>query len=146
MDGHEFAEEKGNLLFGGGAGAGDAHFDFARGVFVDWNVALEGGGDGNALGASKFEHGLYVFAIELGFDGEFVGIISVDDLEGALENALEFEVWVGNFIHVEDAGYKKFRFLAFAVYFDDGVAHEVGAGVNAHNEFFHALRFQLRHC
>lgn len=45
-----------HLLLGGGAVAGDGHFDLSGLVFGDGQAAGEGGGHGHPLCASEFEH------------------------------------------------------------------------------------------
>ena len=60
-DGSEYG---GYLFFCGVAVAGDELFDECGLVFGIGDVAVDGGGDGYALSAAEFEHGLYVFAEE----------------------------------------------------------------------------------
>jgi hypothetical protein len=58
---------------------------FQRRILVYGNVAVDGGGDGHALGAPQLEHRLHVLAEEKrGLDGQLVGQILADDARHTL--------------------------------------------------------------
>ena len=107
-----------------------------RGAYSKMGISrLQGGCDGDALRPSQFQHGLNVFAEKLGFYSQFIRLITVDDLQGAFEDALQLDVRVVDFIHIQNAGHHQFRFFMPSFRPDNGVAHEIGAGVYAHDEF-----------
>ena len=123
-----------HLFFGGGTVACNCHLDFAGFVFGDGYVAHDGSGDGYTLSTPKFEHGLYVLAKEGGFDCQFVGVVGINDGSDALENFAQTEIVAGVFFEFDDTHSQKFGFVAHDTQY--AIAHHIGAGVNAEDDFF----------
>ena len=113
----------------------DCHFDFAGFVFCDGNIAHDGGGDGYTLGTSKFEHRLYVFAEEGGFNSHFVGLVRIDDGGDALKYFAQTEIMTGIFLEFNDTHCHEFCLIA--LHAQHTIAHDVGARVNAKDDFLY---------
>ena len=86
-----------------------------------------------ALGSSQFQHGLDIFSEKLRFDGKFVGVVTVNDLERTSENALQLDIGIGDFLNIQHSGHNQLWFFRFSESADDGVSHKIGAGVDTHN-------------
>lgn len=136
-------EHASHLLFGGGAVAGDGHLDFSWFVFGDGDVAHDGGCDGHPLGATEFEHGLYVLAVEGCFDGHFVGLVGVDDGGDALEDFAQTEVVALVFFQFYHAHGHEGGFVACHTQY--AITHHVGAGIDSKDDFLY-VGFLCGHC
>ena len=137
-------EHGGHLLFGGGSIAGDGYLDLHRRIFEDRNVALCAGCHGHSLCSTELDHGLGVDAYEGRLDGQFVGMILVDETQDTFVNALETEVVALKFGELQDTHDDETRFAADDL--KDSIAHDVGAGVDAEDDFVDVWMCGCGHC
>lgn len=118
-----------HLLLACSAIPGDGHFDFQRGVFMDWEAFADGCGYGNALCTPQFQHALHVFAKEGRFYGKFIGPEGLDDFAHALVYPAQLHIDVLAMAEVDDAHGEHFGFRS--VCFQHAIAQDVCAGVNS---------------
>lgn len=82
----ERCQHGGYLLLGRIAVAGDGLFDFFGEVFKNGDVSFQGRGNGCSLGPAQFDQSLDILSKKRGLDGQFIGLMQLDEGEGLLEN------------------------------------------------------------
>ncbi len=75
------ADHEGDLIFIGSAFSNDRHFDFFRGVFVNRNAVIGGGDHDSGAGGSHGNRGAVGLDIDDALDGDFVGLVLLDEMD-----------------------------------------------------------------
>ena len=109
---------------------------------MDGYVVVDGGSDSHSLRPAELEHRLHILAEEGSLYRHLVGQIGVDDASHPLENPAESQVGIFLLAHVDDTHHHQFCLVADDAY--HAIAHHVGAGVNAQDDFL-CVRFLLNH-
>lgn len=128
-------KHSGNLCFGGVSFARNHHFYFLRGIFYNRNFARECCRHAHALRPAKFEHRLYVFSVKRCFQGHFIGVVIVDNLQQTVKYFLQFVRMIFVFRQVNYAILQQ-NWCFCSGYFYQTVACGLCAGVYTQNYFF----------
>ena len=121
-----------HLLLAGGTIAGDGHLDLAGLILGDGYIAVQGGDHRYALGTAQLEHRLHILAIEGGLDGHLVGQVLGNDAAHAFIDVPQPHVVILHAVELQHAHHNELGFLA--VHAQQGVAHHIGARVDADND------------
>src|SRR5260221_3695272 len=78
-----------DLIFAGGAEAGDGLFHLARGVFINRQVVLRGGGDDDAADLAEGESDAGVLHVDEALDRDRFGLVIGDHFYHGISNAHE---------------------------------------------------------
>ena len=100
---------------------------------MDGHALADGGRYGHSLRPAELQHRLHVLAEEGRLDGQFVGMVGVDDTRHTLVDAAKADVGIALAAHIDHTHDDQFRLVAPDV--EQAVAHHVRARIDAKDGF-----------
>ncbi len=134
------AQHGSHLLFAGIAIACNRLLDLPRSVLHHRNAPTQRSRQGHTLCTAKLQHRLHVLPEKWRFGSHFIRIELINQLNAAVENALQFQRMIVDLRQVQHPHGEHLRLLTHHT--NDAVAHDCGAGVNAHNDALCCFRCQ----